>query len=173
MFILWVEYCLIFCEDNVDLCFIEKGCELGFVDDWCWVVFEVKCEGIECEEQWLKSIWVWLNILQGDVIVECFGMLLIYEYNLFNLLSCFEIDYVGLVEIIGDVVDNFQVVEQVEICIKYVGYIDCQQEEIVWLCVSEDICLFVDIDYLGIFGLLKEIQNKLNQVCLEIFGQVL
>lgn len=39
MFILCVEYCLLLCEDNVDLCLIEKVCEFGFVDDVCWVCF--------------------------------------------------------------------------------------------------------------------------------------
>lgn len=49
MFILCVEYCLMLCEDNVDLCLIEIGCELGLVDDECWVCFNEKFENIECE----------------------------------------------------------------------------------------------------------------------------
>lgn len=35
-----VEYCLLFCYDNVDLCFIEIGCELGLISDECYVKFE-------------------------------------------------------------------------------------------------------------------------------------
>lgn len=50
-----------------------------------------------------------------------------------------------------------------EIRTKYAGYIDRQQEEISRLRASEDTRLPVDIDYLGISGLSKEIQNKLNQ----------
>ncbi|PXB74166.1 tRNA uridine-5-carboxymethylaminomethyl(34) synthesis enzyme MnmG, partial [Pseudomonas aeruginosa] len=80
-------------------------------------------------------------------------------------------DYAGLVEITGDAVDNPQVAEQVEIRTKYAGYIDRQQEEISRLRASEDTRLPVDIDYLGISGLSKEIQNKLNQARPETLGQ--
>ena len=61
--------------------------------------------------------------------------------------------------------------EQVEIRTKYAGYIDRQQEEIARLRASEDTRLPVDIDYLGISGLSKEIQNKLNQARPETLGQ--
>ncbi|MEM8176222.1 hypothetical protein Q4R57_21640 [Morganella morganii] len=71
----------------------------------------------------------------------------------------------------GDAVDNPQVAEQVEIRTKYAGYIDRQQEEISRLRASEDTRLPVDIDYLGISGLSKEIQNKLNQARPETLGQ--
>ncbi len=74
-------------------------------------------------------------------------------------------------EITGDAVDNPQVAEQVEIRTKYAGYIDRQQEEIARLRASEDTRLPVDIDYLGISGLSKEIQNKLNQARPETLGQ--
>ena len=74
-------------------------------------------------------------------------------------------------EITGNAVDNPQVAEQVEIRTKYAGYIDRQQEEISRLRASEDTRLPVDIDYLGIFGLSKEIQNKLNQARPETLGQ--
>lgn len=111
------------------------------------------------------------NTPQGDAIAERFGTPLTHEYNLLNLLSRPEIDYAGLVEITGDAVDNPQVAEQVEIRTKYAGYIDRQQEEIARLRASEDTRLPVDIDYLGISGLSKEIQNKLNQARPETLGQ--
>lgn len=111
------------------------------------------------------------NTPQGDAIAERFGTPLTHEYNLLNLLSRPEIDYAGLVEITGDAVDNPQVAEQVEIRTKYAGYIDRQQEEISRLRASEDTRLPVDIDYLGISGLSKEIQNKLNQARPETLGQ--
>ena len=111
------------------------------------------------------------NTPQGDAIAERFGTPLTHEYNLLNLLSRPEIDYAGLVEITGDAVDNPPVAEQVEIRTKYAGYIDRQQEEIARLRASEDTRLPVDIDYLGISGLSKEIQNKLNQARPETLGQ--
>ncbi len=171
MFTSRAEYRLILREDNADLRLTEKGRELGLVDDRRWAAFEAKREGIEREEQRLKSTWVRSNTPQGDAIAERFGTPLTHEYNLLNLLSRPEIDYAGLVEITGDAVDNPQVAEQVEIRTKYAGYIDRQQEEIARLRASEDTRLPVDIDYLGISGLSKEIQNKLNQARPETLGQ--
>lgn len=171
MFTSRAEYRLILREDNADLRLTEKGRELGLVDDRRWAAFEAKREGIEREEQRLKSTWVRPNTPQGDAIAERFGTPLTHEYNLLNLLSRPEIDYAGLVEITGDAVDNPQVAEQVEIRTKYAGYIDRQQEEIARLRASEDTRLPVDIDYLGISGLSKEIQNKLNQARPETLGQ--
>ena len=106
MFTSRAEYRLILREDNADLRLTEKGRELGLVDDRRWAAFEAKREGIEREEQRLKSTWVRPNTPQGDAIAERFGTPLTHEYNLLNLLSRPEIDYAGLVEITGDAVDN-------------------------------------------------------------------
>ncbi|MET2855384.1 tRNA uridine-5-carboxymethylaminomethyl(34) synthesis enzyme MnmG, partial [Vibrio owensii] len=101
MFTSRAEYRLILREDNADLRLTEKGRELGLVDDRRWAAFEAKREGIEREEQRLKSTWVRPNTPQGDAIAERFGTPLTHEYNLLNLLSRPEIDYAGLVEITG------------------------------------------------------------------------
>ncbi len=105
MFTSRAEYRLILREDNADLRLTEKGRELGLVDDRRWAAFEAKREGIEREEQRLKSTWVRPNTPQGDAIAERFGTPLTHEYNLLNLLSRPEIDYAGLVEITGDAVE--------------------------------------------------------------------
>ncbi len=171
MFTSRAEYRLILREDNADLRLTEKGRELGLVDDERWAAFEAKREGIEREEQRLKSTWVRPNTAQGDAIAERFGTPLAHEYNLLNLLARPEIDYAGLVEVTGAGAEDPQVAEQVEIRTKYAGYIDRQQEEIARLRASEDTRLPVGIDYQGISGLSKEIQNKLSQARPETLGQ--
>lgn len=130
-----------------------------------------KRESIELEEQRLKSTWVRPGTEQGDAIAEKFGTPLTHEYNLLNLLSRPEIDYVGLVEVTGGGAEDPQVAEQVEIKTKYAGYIDRQQDEIARLRASEDTKLPVDIDYTGISGLSKEIQSKLGITRPETLGQ--
>ncbi|MCU9946199.1 tRNA uridine-5-carboxymethylaminomethyl(34) synthesis enzyme MnmG [Pseudomonas sp. PDM13] len=171
MFTSRAEYRLILREDNADLRLTEKGRELGLVDDRRWAAFEAKREGIALEEQRLKSTWVRPGTPQGDAIAERFGTPLTHEYNLLNLLSRPEIDYVGLVEVTGNGAEDPQVAEQVEIKTKYAGYIDRQQDEIARLRASEDTRLPADLDYATISGLSKEIQHKLGQGRPETLGQ--
>ena len=171
MFTSRAEYRLILREDNADLRLTEKGRELGLVDDRRWAAFCAKREGIEREEQRLKSTWVRPGTAQGEAIVARFGTPLTHEYNLHNLLARPEIDYAGLTEITGTAVDNPQVAEQVEIRIKYAGYIDRQQDEIERLRASEDTALPEDLDYTAIGGLSKEIQGKLSSARPQTLGQ--
>ncbi|WP_175653103.1 tRNA uridine-5-carboxymethylaminomethyl(34) synthesis enzyme MnmG [Pseudomonas sp. Marseille-P9899] len=171
MFTSRAEYRLILREDNADLRLTEKGRELGLVDDARWAAFTAKREGIEREEQRLKSTWIRPGTEQGTAVAERFGTPLSHEYNLLNLLSRPEIDYAGLVKVTGGSDVDDQVAEQIEIKTKYAGYIDRQQEEIARLRASEDTRLPEDIDYSGISGLSKEIQGKLGQSRPETLGQ--
>jgi tRNA uridine 5-carboxymethylaminomethyl modification enzyme len=171
MFTSRAEYRLILREDNADLRLTEKGRELGLVDDQRWAAFETKREAILKEEQRLKNTWVRPGTTQGDAIAAHFGTPLTHEYNLLNLLSRPEIDYLSLVGITGEGAQDPQVAEQVEIKTKYAGYIERQQEEIQRLRGSEETRLPVDIDYSGISGLSKEIQHKLGLTRPETLGQ--
>jgi len=171
MFTSRAEYRLILREDNADLRLTEKGRELGLVDDIRWAAFCAKREGIEREEQRLKSIWVRPGSAEGTAIAERFGSPLVREYNLLNLLARPEIDYASLIELTGDAGADPQVAEQVEISTKYAGYIERQRDEIERLRASENIALPVDLDYPSISGLSKEIQHKLSQARPQTLGQ--
>lgn len=171
MFTSRAEYRLILREDNADLRLTEKGRELGLVDDVRWAVFCAKREGIEREEQRLKSTWIRPGTAEGDAIAARFGSPLAREYNLLNLLARPEIDYAGLVGATGGEAADPQVAEQVEIKTKYAGYIDRQQDEIARLRASEDIRLPEELDYTSISGLSKEIQHKLGEARPQTLGQ--
>ncbi|MBA1275938.1 tRNA uridine-5-carboxymethylaminomethyl(34) synthesis enzyme MnmG [Stutzerimonas azotifigens] len=171
MFTSRAEYRLILREDNADLRLTEKGRELGLVDDARWAAFSAKREGVEREEQRLKSTWVRPGTEQGDAIVARFGTPLTHEYNLLNLLSRPEIDYLGLAEITGHGGVDPQVAEQVEIKTKYAGYIERQQDEIARLRASENTVLPQDLDFATISGLSKEIQHKLAASRPQTLGQ--
>ncbi|AYN92824.1 tRNA uridine-5-carboxymethylaminomethyl(34) synthesis enzyme MnmG [Pseudomonas sp. LTJR-52] len=171
MFTSRAEYRLILREDNADLRLTEQGRQLGLIDDARWKAFCLKRERITLEEQRLKSTWVRPGTVQGDAIAERFGTPLTHEYNLQNLLSRPEIDYVGLMEVTGGIIEDAQVAEQVEIKTKYAGYIERQQDEIERLRSSESIRLPADLDYTAISGLSKEIQHKLSQGRPETLGQ--
>ncbi|XOC01734.1 tRNA uridine-5-carboxymethylaminomethyl(34) synthesis enzyme MnmG [Pseudomonadota bacterium DY0742] len=171
MFTSRAEYRLILREDNADLRLTEKGRELGLVDDTRWAAFCAKREGIEREEQRLKSTWVRPGSTEGTAIAERFGNPLAREYSLLNLLARPEIDYASLIELTGDAGADPQVAEQVEISTKYAGYIERQRDEIERLRASENIALPVDLDYPSISGLSKEIQHKLSQARPQTLGQ--
>lgn len=171
MFTSRAEYRLILREDNADLRLTEQGRALGLVDDTRWAAFCAKREGIELEEQRLKSTWVRPGTEQGDAVSAHFGTPLTHEYNLLNLLSRPEVDYASLVALTGHGASDPQVAEQIEIRTKYAGYIDRQQDEIARLRGSENTRLPADIDYTGISGLSKEIQSKLGITRPETLGQ--
>ncbi|MEX6674898.1 tRNA uridine-5-carboxymethylaminomethyl(34) synthesis enzyme MnmG [Pseudomonas sp. W2Oct36] len=171
MFTSRAEYRLILREDNADLRLTEQGRALGLVDDARWAAFCAKREGIELEEQRLKSTWIRPGTEQGDAVSAHFGTPLTHEYNLLNLLSRPEVDYASLVALTGHGSPDPQVAEQVEIKTKYAGYIDRQQDEITRLRASENTRLPADIDYTGISGLSKEIQSKLGITRPETLGQ--
>jgi len=171
MFTSRAEYRLILREDNADLRLTEKGRELGLVSDIRWAAFCEKREAIEREEQRLKATWVRPATPQGDAIAERFGTPLAHEYNLHNLLARPEIEYNALMDVCGNAVENPQVAEQVEIRIKYAGYIARQQDEIERLRASENTPLPDDLDYSQIGGLSREIQIKLSAARPQTLGQ--
>ncbi|WP_061290844.1 tRNA uridine-5-carboxymethylaminomethyl(34) synthesis enzyme MnmG [Azotobacter vinelandii] len=171
MFTSRAEYRLILREDNADLRLTEQGRELGLVDDARWAAFCAKREGIEREEQRLKTTWVRPGTPQGEAVAARFGSPLAREYNLLNLLARPEVDYASLVELTGGGAEDEQVAEQVEIKTKYAGYIDRQQDEIARLRASESVRLPENLDYASISGLSKEIQHKLGQGRPQTLGQ--
>ncbi|TWH64263.1 tRNA uridine 5-carboxymethylaminomethyl modification enzyme [Azomonas agilis] len=171
MFTSRAEYRLILREDNADLRLTEKGRELGLVDDARWAAFERKREGIEREQQRLKTTWIQAGSPVAQAVEARFGAALQREYSLLNLLTRPEIDYAALVELTGEGVEDPQVAEQVEIQTKYAGYIDRQQDEIRRLQASENIRLPEDLEYSGIPGLSREIQHKLTQARPQTLGQ--
>lgn len=112
-------------EDNADLRLIEIGRELGLVDDERWARFNEKFENIERERQRLKSIWV---ISSAEVVVEVNVYLIasfFREVSGEDLLRRSEMIYEKLITLTSFVfalIDE-QAAEQVEIQVKYEGYI--------------------------------------------------
>ena len=173
MFTSRAEYRLLLREDNADLRLTAIGRELGLVDDERWAFFNNKLELIEQEQQRLRTTWV--NPASAAVagINTIVKAPLVREHSLEELLRRPEVTYASLmsVEGVGPAIEHEQAAEQVEIQIKYAGYIDRQQDEIDKQLRHETTLLPVDLDYAEVSGLSNEVRIKLSNVKPETIGQ--
>jgi glucose-inhibited division protein A len=173
MFTSRAEYRLLLREDNADLRLTAIGRELGLVDDERWAFFNNKLELVEQEQQRLRTTWVNPASAAVSGINTVVKAPLVREHSLEELLRRPEVTYASLmsVEGVGPGIEHEQAAEQVEIQIKYAGYIDRQQDEIDKHLRHETTLLPVDLDYAEVSGLSNEVRIKLSGVKPETIGQ--
>lgn len=188
MFTSRAEYRLSLREDNADERLTTIGRTLGLVDDSRWDAFCRKQDAIAKVEQQLKSTWVNPHILSKEKSIEHLGVELTREFNLAELLKRPNVNYQVLTNIpeIKALADNLSmenlvntygqeqaavIADQVEISIKYAGYIEKQKEEIEKLKASENIQLPTDFDYNQVSVLSTEVKQVLNKHQPETVGQ--
>ena len=174
MFTSRAEYRLQLREDNADMRLTEDGHKIGLVSEAQWRMFNEKREAIEREIQRLKTTWYTPQKLAEDEQIRVFGQKLSREANLHDLLRRPNLDYAALMTLEGAKPEcrlPENVIEQVEIQVKYQGYIDRQNEEIDSRRDIETLKLPEDIDYSKVKGLSAEVQQKLNQHKPETVGQ--
>ncbi|XXQ67376.1 tRNA uridine-5-carboxymethylaminomethyl(34) synthesis enzyme MnmG [Neisseriaceae bacterium B1] len=174
MFTSRAEYRLQLREDNADMRLTEDGYKIGLVGEAQWQAFERKREQIEQEIQRLKSIWYTPLKLSESEQERVFGQKLSREANLHDLLRRPNLDYANLMTLpnaLPEMSLSDDVVEQVEIQVKYQGYIDRQNEEIDTRRDLETLRLPENIDYAKVKGLSAEVQQKLNSHKPETVGQ--
>jgi tRNA uridine 5-carboxymethylaminomethyl modification enzyme len=166
MFTSRAEYRLILREDNADMRLTEKGRELGLVSDERWAAFCNKREAIEIETQRLKSSWIVPNSPEAEIINPKLETPITHEYSLLDLLKRPNIVYSDVANLKNAPVDKVeeQVSEQVQIAVKYAGYISRQAEDIDRLRRQENTVLPDDFDYSNMEGLSNEVKQKLNQI---------
>ncbi|OHP65650.1 MULTISPECIES: tRNA uridine-5-carboxymethylaminomethyl(34) synthesis enzyme MnmG [unclassified Neisseria] len=174
MFTSRAEYRLQLREDNADMRLTEDGYKIGLVGEEQWRMFNEKREAIEREIQRLKTTWYTPQKLAEEEQLRVFGQKLSREANLHDLLRRPNLDYATLMTLPDAQPETAladSVVEQVEIQVKYQGYIDRQNEEIDSRRDIETLKLPDDIDYSKVKGLSAEVQQKLNQHKPETVGQ--
>jgi len=165
MFTSRAEYRLILREDNADIRLTEKGRELGLVSDARWEAFCKKREAIERETQRLKASWIVPNSAEAEAINPKLESPISHEYSLLDLLKRPGLVYSDIANLKNapeTPVDD-QVSEQVQIAVKYAGYITRQADDIERLRRQENTALPEDFDYSNMEGLSNEIKQKLME----------
>ena len=176
MFTSRAEYRLSLREDNADFRLTEIGKRLGCVDDVRWDAFNRKRDAVEAELARLRSTIVSAHSIPEDDAVRLFGKALERNYALADLLKRPEMrlhDLQNLVtrpEALAAVLDP-QVAEQVEIRIKYAGYIERQRDEVARQESHESTRIPADLDYAAVRGLSIEVRQKLDRQRPDTVGQ--
>ncbi|PJC85133.1 tRNA uridine-5-carboxymethylaminomethyl(34) synthesis enzyme MnmG [Vibrio sp. HA2012] len=172
MFTSRAEYRLLLREDNADLRLTEKGRELGLVDDTRWGRFCEKVENIEKERQRLKDTWMNPKSAEIDKLNAILKTPMLREASGEDLLRRPEISYQDLTALpaYAPALNDLQAAEQVEIQVKYEGYIQRQKNEIEKSLRHEHTQIPADFDYDSVKGLSNEVVAKLKDARPESIG---
>lgn len=179
MFTSRAEYRLSLREDNADLRLTETGRQLGLVDDARWEAFSRKREAIEAEIERLRGTWVNTKVLQAHEATALLGQPLERDASAFDLLKRPQVSYSALMQahgaegqpIAGPGVEDRQVAEQVEIQVKYAGYIQKQSEDVERQRAQEEMPIPEDFDYDKVPSLSIEARQRLKQARPATIGQ--
>jgi tRNA uridine 5-carboxymethylaminomethyl modification enzyme len=173
MFTSRAEYRLQLREDNADARLTPVGRELGIIDEARWVAYARKAEAVASESERLRQVWIAPNSALGRELETHAGVTLSRECTALDLMKRPELGYAALMELpgLGPGVADDKVAEQVEIAVKYSGYVDRQRDDIARQRRHEDTRFPDDFSYSGIPGLSAELQGKLSAVRPETLGQ--
>ena len=175
-------------EDNADARLTDIGRELGLVDDVRWAAFNRKRDAVSRETARMKSTWVNASRLPDPDAVRLLGAALDHEHSLADLLKRPEVDFDAVTEIaaiaLPDIVVSRDalrtelgqpladaVIEQVQVSLKYAGYIDKQNRDVGRAAHYEGLKLPDDLDYAKVQALSFEARQKLGKHRPETLGQ--
>jgi tRNA uridine 5-carboxymethylaminomethyl modification enzyme len=173
MFTSRAEYRLQLREDNADLRLTEKGRDLRLVDDHRWRSFVEKRDAIESERRRLNDIWISPGSDFALSLEKLHGIVLNKENRALELMKRPEMDYGKLVSVegLGPGVSDQRVSEQLEIQVRYSGYLGRQKEDIERMQRQEGQHIGDDFDYSRVKGLSSELREKLECARPDTVGQ--
>ncbi|MFN3237571.1 MAG: tRNA uridine-5-carboxymethylaminomethyl(34) synthesis enzyme MnmG [Pseudomonadales bacterium] len=167
MFTSRAEYRLILRQDNADRRLTALGRDMKLVDDARWQRFSEKLELVESRTLELKKRFC----QPGDQVESYLGQSLSREYSLADLLRRPNVSITPLLEALDLAWQDEEVNEQIEIDLKYEGYIERQKEEIERVQAQTSTAIPLDLDYGLIPGMSNEVRQKLSDVRPENIGQ--
>lgn len=166
------EYRLILRQDNADERLMPRGRELGLVDDATWERYLTRTEQKNAEVKRLQTTVITGSDALNAMLVSRETSPINGSIHLAELLRRPQIDYACLAPFDTARPDlPFEVIEKVEIEIKYEGYIKKQLAQAAELRRLEKRLLPDGIDYAEITGLRLEAAEKLNKIRPVSIGQ--
>jgi tRNA uridine 5-carboxymethylaminomethyl modification enzyme len=188
MFTSRAEFRLQLREDNADLRLTEVGRRLGLVDDARWDAFNRKRDAVSRETERLKSTWVHPGLLTAADGERLLGKAIEHEHSLADLLRRPGVGFDQVAEIaalarpdlavsretlsaaLGEALAT-SVIEQVQVGIKYAGYIDKQNDEVERAATYESLRLPPELDYAQVTALSFEVRQMLGKHRPDTLGQ--
>ena len=159
------EYRLLLREDNADMRLTPIAHDLGLIDDARWARFNEKMENIEKERSRLKQTWAHVQMANLDELNAMLNSPLTREASGEDLIRRPEMSYKRLTQIapFAPAIEDKEAAEQVEISIKYQGYIEHQYQEIERHKRHENTAIPAEFDYDKVESLSNEVRAKLMQ----------
>lgn len=184
MFTSRAEHRLLLREDNADLRLTEVGHDMGLISAERWDIFSKKKAAIELIRASIKSLHIFPQDVDAKMLETSSGVVLSREARVIDLLTRPEVSMQALLalpkmqaaletvasEYAGDNRIWHSALEQVEIHIKYAGYITRQSAEIARSAKEENTIIPDDFIYEGIPGLSTEIVEKLTRMRPKTIG---
>jgi tRNA uridine 5-carboxymethylaminomethyl modification enzyme len=173
MFTSRAEYRLHLREDNADLRLTETGFELGVVPQSRYDAMRQRRDAVDAELQRLRALWATPGNALGAAALRELGIAVSRETNATDLLRRPEVSYAALtgVDGFGPAVARADVAAQVEVQVKYAGYLQRQREEIERQHRHEHTAIPADFDYDKVRGLSAEVLAKLKRALPSTLGQ--
>ncbi|MEW6429698.1 MAG: tRNA uridine-5-carboxymethylaminomethyl(34) synthesis enzyme MnmG [Thermodesulfobacteriota bacterium] len=166
------EYRLLLREDNADLRLRDIGRRIGLVDDDTWGRFSAKRRSITDTLAWLRGVTIKPDPATNARLADLGAAPLRQPCTLADLLRRPDMDLAAVAGVGGRQPDlSAEVVQEVELEIKYQGYIDRQRQQVERFRRQEDQALPEKIDYRAMAGLSNEVVEKLMRVRPRSLGQ--
>lgn len=166
------EYRLLLREDNADLRLRDIGHDLGLIDAETYKGFQQKKKHIEAGVAWLNLTTVRPTAEVNQRLGSMPSASLKQQVTMADLLRRPEISIGDLAVITGgDVHVSKDVAQEVQLEVKYEGYISRQNEQVERFKKNESVLLPSDLEYKCMAGLSNEVVEKLTRIKPRSLGQ--